>query len=96
MFDVNWRGLLLPLAYLVVLVGTFMTFSTVYRKRKARKCSRLCPLILVCKALTLLSLSSPERKPGAMVRPAPATKHLPVAAAYGARGGVREVAQGPR
>jgi translocation protein SEC66 len=45
MFDVNWRGLLLPLAYLVVLVGTFMTFSTVYRKRKARKCSRLCPLI---------------------------------------------------
>jgi translocation protein SEC66 len=37
MFDINWRGLLLPLAYLVVLVGTFMTFSTVYRKRKARK-----------------------------------------------------------
>jgi translocation protein SEC66 len=35
MLDINWRGLLLPLAYLAVLVGTFMTFSTVYRKRKA-------------------------------------------------------------
>lgn len=35
MFDINWQGLLLPLAYLVVLVGTFVTFSTVYRKRKA-------------------------------------------------------------
>lgn len=35
MFDIDWRGLLLPLAYLVVLVGTFMTFSTIYRKRKA-------------------------------------------------------------
>jgi hypothetical protein len=35
MLDIDWRGLLLPLAYLVVLVGTFMTFSTVYRKRKA-------------------------------------------------------------
>lgn len=36
MFDIDWRGLLLPLAYLVVLGGTFVTFSTVYRKRKAR------------------------------------------------------------
>lgn len=35
MFDIDWRGLLLPLAYLGVLVGTFMTFSRVYRKRKA-------------------------------------------------------------
>lgn len=36
MFDINWQGLLLPLAYLVVLVGTFLTFSRVYRRRKAR------------------------------------------------------------
>jgi translocation protein SEC66 len=35
MFDIDWRGLLLPLAYLGVLVGTFVTFSRVYRKRKA-------------------------------------------------------------
>ncbi|KAL2134750.1 hypothetical protein VTI74DRAFT_10906 [Chaetomium olivicolor] len=43
MFDINWRGLLLPLAYLVVLVGTFMTFSTVYRKRKAVESANLAP-----------------------------------------------------
>lgn len=35
MFDIDWRGLVLPLAYLIVLTGTFITFSTVYRKRKA-------------------------------------------------------------
>lgn len=35
MFDIDWRGLLLPLAYLAVLGGALMTFSTVYRKRKA-------------------------------------------------------------
>ncbi|KAK4099794.1 hypothetical protein N658DRAFT_474526 [Parathielavia hyrcaniae] len=43
MFDIDWRGLLLPLAYLVVLVGTFMTFSTVYRKRKALESANLAP-----------------------------------------------------
>ncbi|KAL2159206.1 hypothetical protein VTH06DRAFT_2638 [Thermothelomyces fergusii] len=43
MFDIDWRGLLLPLAYLVVLGGTFMTFSTVYRKRKAVQSANLAP-----------------------------------------------------
>lgn len=43
MFDIDWRGLLLPLAYLVVLVGTFMTFSRVYRKRKAFESANLAP-----------------------------------------------------
>ncbi|KAL2018874.1 hypothetical protein VTK56DRAFT_299 [Thermocarpiscus australiensis] len=43
MFDIDWRGLLLPLAYLVVLAGTFMTFSTVYRKRKAIQSANLAP-----------------------------------------------------
>jgi hypothetical protein len=38
MFDINWQGLLLPLAYLGVLAGTFMTFTRVYRRRKARMC----------------------------------------------------------
>jgi translocation protein SEC66 len=37
MFDIDWRSLILPLAYVAVLGGTFITFSTVYRKRKAGK-----------------------------------------------------------
>jgi translocation protein SEC66 len=43
MFDIDWRGLLLPLAYLGVLVGTFVTFSRVYRKRKAFESANLAP-----------------------------------------------------
>ncbi|KAK4117304.1 hypothetical protein N656DRAFT_773391 [Canariomyces notabilis] len=43
MFEIDWRGLLLPFAYLVVLGGTFMTFSTVYRKRKALQSANLAP-----------------------------------------------------
>jgi translocation protein SEC66 len=35
MFEIDWQGLLLPSAYVVVLVGSLMTFSTIYRKRKA-------------------------------------------------------------
>lgn len=35
MFDIDWKGLALPLAYLMVLGGALMTFSTIYRKRKA-------------------------------------------------------------
>jgi hypothetical protein len=44
MFDINWRGLLLPLAYLMVLACTFITFSRVYRKRKACTCASLYPV----------------------------------------------------
>ncbi|KAK5654984.1 hypothetical protein OQA88_6743 [Cercophora sp. LCS_1] len=43
MFDIDWRGLVLPLAYVVVLGGTFMTFSTIYRKRKAAESANLEP-----------------------------------------------------
>ncbi|KAK4673658.1 Translocation protein S66 [Podospora pseudopauciseta] len=43
MFGINWRGLLLPLAYLAVLAGTFVTFSTVYRRRKALQSANLAP-----------------------------------------------------
>ncbi|KAK4131870.1 hypothetical protein BT67DRAFT_451392 [Trichocladium antarcticum] len=43
MFDIDWRGLVLPLAYLIVLTGTFITFSTVYRKRKAFQSANLAP-----------------------------------------------------
>lgn len=35
MFDIDWVGLALPFAYLMVLGGALMTFSTIYRKRKA-------------------------------------------------------------
>ncbi|KAK1781116.1 Sec62/63 complex, subunit Sec66 [Copromyces sp. CBS 386.78] len=39
----DWRGLVLPFAYLTVLTGTFMTFSTIYRKRKAQQSANLAP-----------------------------------------------------
>ncbi len=54
MFDINWQGLLLPLAYLGVLVGTFMTFSRVYRRRKAS-------MFLPAKCPPLLVISRPGR-----------------------------------
>lgn len=43
MFTLDWRGLMLPLAYVVVLGGTFVTFSTIYRKRKAMESANLEP-----------------------------------------------------
>lgn len=38
--DIDWKGLALPFAYIIVLVGALMTFSTIYRKRKAGKDNR--------------------------------------------------------
>jgi translocation protein SEC66 len=35
MFDIDWVGLSVPFAYIAVLVGSLITFSSVYRKRKA-------------------------------------------------------------
>ena len=35
MLDIDWKGLALPFAYLIVLGGALMTFSTIYRRRKA-------------------------------------------------------------
>jgi len=35
MFDIDWKGLILPSAYILVLGGFFVMFSTIYRKRKA-------------------------------------------------------------
>ncbi|CAG8952605.1 hypothetical protein HYFRA_00009711 [Hymenoscyphus fraxineus] len=43
MFGVNWWGLVLPFAYLIVLVGSLMTFSSMYRKRIAAKSANLAP-----------------------------------------------------
>jgi translocation protein SEC66 len=43
MFDVDWKGLALPFAYLIVLSGALMTFSTIYRKRKAAQSANLAP-----------------------------------------------------
>jgi len=43
MFDINWKGLALPFAYVLVLGGALMTFSTIYRKRKAAQNANLAP-----------------------------------------------------
>ncbi|PNS20263.1 Translocation protein sec66 [Sphaceloma murrayae] len=40
---VNWIGLLIPVAYLTVLLGSLGTFSYLYRKRKAAKSASLAP-----------------------------------------------------
>ncbi|CAK7562247.1 MAG: Translocation protein S66 [Sporothrix epigloea] len=42
-FSVDWRGLILPIAYLLVLGGTFATFSSIYRRRKAVQSANLSP-----------------------------------------------------
>lgn len=36
-FDIDWVGLSVPFAYIIVLAGSLMTFSSIYRKRKAGK-----------------------------------------------------------
>ncbi|PMD25168.1 pre protein translocase subunit Sec66 [Hyaloscypha hepaticicola] len=43
MFDIDWVGLSVPFAYIAVLVGSLITFSSVYRKRKAAKSATLAP-----------------------------------------------------
>lgn len=40
---VDWIGLLIPLAYLSILIGSLATFSSLYRKRKAANCASLEP-----------------------------------------------------
>ncbi|RCI15688.1 hypothetical protein L249_3381, partial [Ophiocordyceps polyrhachis-furcata BCC 54312] len=42
-FGVDWKGLALPFAYLVVLSSALMTFSSIYRKRKAAESANLAP-----------------------------------------------------
>jgi translocation protein SEC66 len=43
MIEVDWKGLILPFAYVLVLLGAFTTFSTIYRKRKAAQSANLAP-----------------------------------------------------
>ncbi|KAG6011748.1 hypothetical protein E4U54_007931 [Claviceps lovelessii] len=43
MLNIDWKGLALPFAYLLVLGGALMTFSTIYRKRKAAESANLAP-----------------------------------------------------
>ncbi|KAL8416669.1 hypothetical protein RB596_006995 [Gaeumannomyces avenae] len=43
MFGIDWLSLVLPFSYILVLGGTFVTFSTVYRKRKATQSANLAP-----------------------------------------------------
>lgn len=40
---VDWLGLLFPLAYLSILIGSLATFSSLYRKRKAANSAALEP-----------------------------------------------------
>lgn len=42
-FSIDWKGLALPFAYLIVLSGALMTFSTIYRKRRAGMRTLLLP-----------------------------------------------------
>jgi translocation protein SEC66 len=41
--EIDWMGLALPFAYLIVLSGSLMTFSSIYRKRKATQAANLEP-----------------------------------------------------
>ncbi|CCU78995.1 unnamed protein product [Blumeria hordei] len=43
MFHIDWVGLSVPLAYICVLVGSLITFSSVYRRRKAAASASLAP-----------------------------------------------------
>lgn len=40
---VDWYGLIIPSVYLVVLIGSLVTFSSLYRKRKIAKAASLEP-----------------------------------------------------
>ncbi|KAI4803490.1 hypothetical protein E4T44_11457 [Aureobasidium sp. EXF-8845] len=40
---IDWVGLLIPLAYLSILIGSLATFSSLYRRRKAQKSASLAP-----------------------------------------------------
>jgi len=42
MFSIDWWSLGLPLAYITVLLGSLITFSSLYRKRKASKYLVIC------------------------------------------------------
>ncbi|KAJ9149604.1 Translocation protein sec66 [Coniochaeta hoffmannii] len=43
MFSIDWWSLVLPFSYVAVLGGALMTFSTIYRKRKAAESANLEP-----------------------------------------------------
>lgn len=43
MFDIDWVGLLVPLSYLSILIGSLATFSSLYRKRKLARSATLEP-----------------------------------------------------
>lgn len=43
MLNVNWIGLSIPFAYIAVLVSSLITFSSVYRKRRAAAAAALTP-----------------------------------------------------
>ncbi|KAG0650718.1 Translocation sec66 [Hyphodiscus hymeniophilus] len=43
MVEIDWKGLILPFSYIGVLLGSLITFSSLYRKRKAAASATLAP-----------------------------------------------------
>ena len=83
MFDIDWMGLALPFAYLAVLASALMTFSTIYRKRKAGKANYRGPTPLSQGLLT--EKFSRKRQSGSLVRTQSSAKHLPLPPSPGLR-----------
>lgn len=63
MFSIDWKGLALPFAYLLVLSGALMTFSTIYRKRKAGTFSQSLSAEKCRQILTLYAAESANLAP---------------------------------
>jgi translocation protein SEC66 len=47
MFNIDWIGLSGPLAYIIVLTGSLITFSSIYRQRKAGKTDSSLPVVVI-------------------------------------------------
>jgi hypothetical protein len=73
MFEIDWKGLILPFAYIGVLLGSLITFSSLYRKRKAGENLHVLKI-----NVQLLTLYSCIRNPWTLVSSAHATKYLPL------------------
>jgi hypothetical protein len=77
---VDWLSLAIPFAYLGILLGSLATFSSLYRKRKARTPPSLSTL---GKRLTTPKLTRKSLLPGTLVPATPATRHLLLAPSSG-------------
>lgn len=73
MFEIDWWSLTLPFTYISVLLGSLITFSSLYRKRKAAASATLAPWFLPHLQrnvyLSLLHLEPDEGKSKATIVP---------------------------